>query len=102
MNIFINRTNQKLFRKNIYSSNKCLNRQSTTRKELAGSTGNLMITSDTNEDETVSNACLLSEFNENTFHVSMNDKDFRYEQFEQAVETNHVIFLFFVVHIKPL
>lgn len=86
------KANIKLFRKNVYGSNKCLNKESTKRKELTGSTGNLALFNDNvnvNEDETVSNAFLFSEFNENTFHVSLTDNDFRYEQFEQGLKTNH-------------
>ena len=71
----------------VYGSNKCLAKQAKAKKQTALSTDNLAQYENLNEDETVSNAYLISEFNENTFHISLNDKDFRYEQFEQTVKT---------------
>lgn len=78
-------TNTKLM--DVYGSNKCLAKQAKAKKQTALSTDNLAQYENLNEDETVSNAYLISEFNENTFHISLNDKDFRYEQFEQTVKT---------------
>lgn len=76
-----------------YGRKECLKEQTRAKREIARSTDNLSsyhndnVQENGHEDETVSNACLLSEFNENSFSLSFNDKDFRYEQFEQTVKT---------------
>jgi len=84
----LDKANLQLFQNNVYGSSKSINKTSLveqkSRDELRCSMENLIGEIGT-EDETVSSAFLVSEYNENTFHVSIDSNDFRYEQFEQAL-----------------
>jgi len=81
----LDKANIKLFRNNVYGSSESA--QKTDQRnddELRCSLENLLDDVGT-EDETVSSALLVSEYNENTFRVSTSSNDFRYEQFEHAL-----------------
>lgn len=75
------RANQKLFSKNLHDD-KTFNKQNINEKDFS-EIGT--------EDETIINALLVSSLNENTLYNSVDNNDFRYEQFEHELKTNEVI-----------
>jgi hypothetical protein len=87
----------KLLRKNFYGSQKNLSKTIVNSFKKDGDSADLTLANTPvlagdicNEDETVINSHIALELNENTFHLSPSEINFRYEQFEHEFKNKNV------------
>ena len=88
----------KLLQKNFYANNtNCDQSIIHANKNSNCSTPAIFLSDFTNDDETVLNTHIALELNENTFHLSPSDTNFRYEKFEHELHNiNTVVRHFFL------